>query len=231
MSEQKRAAFFDLDRTFIDCNSGLLYAKWEFQRGTISIWQMIRVLVWGIGYHFSLINIDKAYREALMMYVDEPETNVQSWTKEWFSTMVRGRAQPGALSALNQHQSAQEPCVLLTNSSCYAAECATEEWGFDDWLANEFSVDDAGRINGQFRAPLCYGAGKIHYAEQWAARQGISLAKSVFYTDSFSDLPMLERVGEPVVVNPDPRLRRVARERGWRIEDWTRPVLADPTAA
>jgi HAD superfamily hydrolase (TIGR01490 family) len=226
MTETNRAAFFDLDRTFIDCNSGLLYARWEFRRGTISLWTMLRVLIWGIGYHFSLINIEKAYREALTLYRHKPESEVRQWTKTWFNEMVEHRAQPGALATLAAHKEAGDPCVLLTNSSCYAAECATAEWGFDAWIANEFSTDDEGLLDGDFHEPLCYGSGKVTYAERWAAKEEVSLDDSVFYSDSLSDLPMLERVGHPVVVNPDPRLRAVASRRGWRVEDWKAARLA-----
>jgi phosphoserine phosphatase len=69
-------------------------------------------------------------------------------------------------------------------------------------------------------APLCFGAGKVVHASAWARDHGVDLSASAFYTDSVSDLPMLERVGEPRVINPDLRLRRVARRRGWPIESW-----------
>jgi phosphoserine phosphatase len=64
------------------------------------------------------------------------------------------------------------------------------------------------------------GPGKVHWAEALGDRRQIDLAQSWFYTDSYTDLPMLERVGHRVVVNPDPRLKRAARRRGWPIENW-----------
>ena len=63
-------------------------------------------------------------------------------------------------------------------------------------------------------------AGKVLLARRHAESLGVSLAEASFYTDSLSDLPMLEAVGRPVAVHPDPRLRRVARQRGWEIADW-----------
>jgi putative phosphoserine phosphatase/1-acylglycerol-3-phosphate O-acyltransferase len=72
-----------------------------------------------------------------------------------------------------------------------------------------------GRFTGEAERPVCYGAGKIYWAERFAAAEGIDLDRSYFYTDSITDLPVLERVGEPRVVNPDLRLRRVAARRGW----------------
>ena len=77
-----------------------------------------------------------------------------------------------------------------------------------------------GKFDGTHQRPACYGPGKVHWAEAFAAANDVDLARSFFYTDSYTDLPMLERVGKPVVVNPDPRLLRTARRRGWPILDW-----------
>jgi phosphoserine phosphatase len=76
---------------------------------------------------------------------------------------------------------------------------------------------------------LCFGAGKLGYAEAYARERGVSLSDCWFYTDSYSDLPVLERMGHPVMVNPDPRLRREAERRGWPVEWWGEALSgADP---
>ena len=75
-----------------------------------------------------------------------------------------------------------------------------------------------GRLTGKVVPPVCFGPGKIVWAERFAAEYGVDLSSSYFYTDSISDLPLLERVRYPVAVNPDPRLRRLARKRGWPVE-------------
>jgi hypothetical protein len=75
-------------------------------------------------------------------------------------------------------------------------------------------------VMGRFEAPLCYGAGKVAHAERWARERGDQIDDAYFYTDSYSDLPMLARVARPRVVCPDPRLRRAARRRGWPILEW-----------
>jgi phosphoserine phosphatase len=77
-----------------------------------------------------------------------------------------------------------------------------------------------GRFTGRPIEPICYGAGKIVWAERFASERNVTLKDCAFYSDSYTDLPMLERVGRPVVVNPDPRLRRAAKQRGWPIENW-----------
>lgn len=86
----------------------------------------------------------------------------------------------------------------------------------------DMARDAEGRLTGRVDRPICYGPGKVEHARRWAADHGIDLGASWFYSDSRSDLPMLEAVGSPEVVNPDPRLGFVARRRGWPIHRWDR---------
>jgi phosphoserine phosphatase len=94
--------------------------------------------------------------------------------------------------------------------------CAVRTFALDDFLSSKFEVVD-GRLTGRFEKPLCYHEGKVHYARRYAANHDIDLSKSYFYTDSNTDLPMLEAVGHPRIINPDPRLARIARKRDWII--------------
>ena len=216
----QNVAFFDLDRTLIAANSGVLYAKWERRHGRISRRQMAQSLVWGALYHFDLIDLDKAFQVALNHYRGMPEAELRERTQAWFAEDVAHRVRPGSAAVLERHRQQGDPCVLLTNSSSYAAEAATEALQLDDWLANCFETDGQGALTGGYERPLCYGQGKVLRAQKWLEARGGSLAQSWFYTDALSDLPMLEAVGHPVVVHPDPRLRRVAKRRGWRVEMW-----------
>ena len=85
-------------------------------------------------------------------------------------------------------------------------------------LASRLQVVE-GRFTGEPILPLCYGRGKIDRATRFAERHEISLPRSYFYTDSITDLPMLEQVGHQRIVDPDPRLRREAQQRGWELVD------------
>ena len=219
--DPRGAAFFDLDRTLIAENSGILYAHWERRHRRISRLQLAQGLLWGGLYHLSLVDIDKAFRSALAHYVGTSDAELDQRTRAWFASEIRHRLLPSARDAISRHRDGGQKTVLLTNSSCYAARVACADWQLDDWLANIFTLDDAGRLDGGVESPLCYGHGKVVRAERWAQAAGVDLAHSWFYTDSLSDLPMLERVGHPVVVQPDPRLRREARRRGWPIVDWS----------
>lgn len=214
------AAFFDLDRTLIDCNSGVLYARYERRHGRISRRQLALGLTWGALYHFDMVDIDSAMEKALQHYIGVADATIRARTEEWFAEEVAHRLRPGAQRAIDAHRALDHTLVMLTNSSCYMADVATARFGLDDWLANRFLIDESGNLTGEFERPLCYGAGKATRAKQWAETRGIDLADCYFYTDALSDLPMLEAVGHPRVIAPDPKLKREAARRGWVVESW-----------
>ena len=109
--------------------------------------------------------------------------------------------------------------VLLTSSSQYMSELAKQELDLDDVLCNTLEVTHD-HFTGALREPICFGEGKVAHARRLAEHLGASLSDCSFYTDSFSDLPVLEIVGSPRIVQPDPRLAREARRRGWPVMDW-----------
>jgi HAD superfamily hydrolase (TIGR01490 family) len=215
------AAFFDFDRTLIDVNSGMLYVRYERRHGRLSFFSYLRMAVWMILYHLSIINMEKAYSRAVGNYRGVKSEELRQHTRAWFDEEVAGRLQPGAQAALEAHREAQHPTVVLTTSSQYVAEAAQDVFGMDASLAAVLDIDDNGLLTGQLSGPLCYGEGKVIRAQAWANDAGVDLDVSYFYSDSYSDLPMLERVGHPRVVNPDFRLRKAAKKRGWPILDWS----------
>ena len=111
--------------------------------------------------------------------------------------------------------------VLLSSTSVYLANPVMAELRLDHALCNRFEVE-AGKLTGRASGEICFGPKKLGHARALAERLGADLAEATFYTDSASDLAVLEAVKDPVAVHPDPTLRRIARKRGWRIVDWDR---------
>jgi HAD superfamily hydrolase (TIGR01490 family) len=125
---------------------------------------------------------------------------------------------PAARHAVDTHRAKGDVIVLATGATQYAALAVAGGLGIEHTLCSRLEVD-RGRFTGRLAA-MCFGPHKVTLAEGFAAAQGIDLARSTFYSDSYNDLPMLERVGTAVAVNPDVRLWRHARRRGWRVEQW-----------
>jgi HAD superfamily hydrolase (TIGR01490 family) len=214
------AAFFDLDGTLLTVNSASLWVRRERRLGRISGWQVARAALLLGGYRLGLLDMESALREALGTLRGVAEEQIRAETRQWWADEVRGFIAPGARAVLEEHRRRGDLLVLLTSSSAYASEMAKAEFGLDHTLCQLYEVA-GGRFTGEPLRPICYGPGKVEVAEEWARRHGVDLSRSAFYTDSSTDLPMLERVGRPFAVHPDPRLRVAARRRGWPQLDWT----------
>jgi phosphoserine phosphatase len=101
------------------------------------------------------------------------------------------------------------------------SEIVCHDLGLDDYVCNRLEVDGDGRYTGRPIEPLCFGAGKVPLAARNAERHGLSLADAVFYTDSLSDVPMLEAVGRPVAVHPESiAASKARRSSGSKLVDW-----------
>ncbi len=217
-------AFFDLDRTLIARNSGAMWVRQEWREGRISRLQALEAAFWLLRYHLGQGALEDALHRSIATLRGDLEAELRQRTLEFYARDVAGLMRPGALAAVEHHRRAGDRLVVLTSSSSYMAEAAREQLGFEGALANVFEVDAEGRYTGLARRPLCYGLGKVTHATRYAEDHGVPLEDCVFYTDSASDLPMMEAVGQPVAVHPDRRLRRIAETRGWPIEDWGEPL-------
>jgi len=215
------AAFFDLDGTLLTVNSATLWLRRERRLGRIGAWQAAQAALRIGAYRLGFLDMEATLRAALAPYSGLAEEAMRTETRAWWNEEVRAFAAPGARPVLERHRRSGDALVLLTSSSRYAAEMAREEFGLDDLLFQVYEVRE-GRLTGEPGRPICYGPGKVEVAEAWARANGVDLAASSFYSDSSTDVPMLERVGRPYAVHPDPRLALLARSRGWPILDWRR---------
>jgi HAD superfamily hydrolase (TIGR01490 family) len=216
-------AFFDLDKTVLARNSGALWVRSELRDGFISHFQALRAFGWLVRYHLGSARLEDAILESIGSLAGALETEVRARSLAFYAREVRHLVRPGARAALAAHRERGDRAWLLTSSSNYLSDAVVADLALDGALCNRFEVDGAGRYTGRPVGPLCFGKGKVEEAQRCANEQQVSLAECTFYSDSTSDLPMLEAAGHPVAVNPDPRLRRIALRRGWPVVDWGSP--------
>lgn len=214
-----RAAFFDLDLTLLAVNSGRLWLERERRLGHISVWHLLQGLFYLAAYKLHTVDMERLYLKAMTFAKDESEETLRGCVHQWFAQEVAPHEAPGARAVLDRHRGDGDLLVLLTSATNYEAEVAAAHFGLDAYLATRYEVRD-GAFTGDVVRPVCFGEGKVWHAERLAEARGLDLAQSAFYTDSYTDLPMLLRVGHPFAVHPDPRLRREARARGWPVLDW-----------
>jgi HAD superfamily hydrolase (TIGR01490 family) len=145
--------------------------------------------------------------------------------RKWVEKDVLPLVVPGAREKIEKHRAEGHVLAILSTSPNYVTEPLAEVLGIDEVMSTRFEVD-GGHFTGRLLGPACVGKGKVHWAEDLGARRELDLSQSWFYTDSYTDMPMLERVGNRVVVNPDPRLKRIAKRRGWPVQDWRQASIA-----
>jgi HAD superfamily hydrolase (TIGR01490 family) len=135
--------------------------------------------------------------------------------------VVQPNLRPEALSLVHKHQAAGDRVVIVTATNEFVTRPIATAFGVDELIAVELERGADGWITGGIRGTPSFREGKVSRVEQWLAGHGLdwSRADITFYSDSANDLPLLERVDRPIATNPDPRLRAVAQERGWRILD------------
>ncbi len=216
-------AFFDLDKTLLPLNSGTLWVKREFALGFLTARQALQASWWLSRYSVGLANGAEMVASAVAALKGTPVAPIQARTTDMYRESLRNRYRPGAVNALAAHRTQQHACLLLTSSSHYLSQLVAEELKLDGILCNQIESID-GTHTGRVVGPICFGDGKRIHALAECERRGVSAKDCYFYTDSYSDLAAMETVGHPVAVNPDLRLSRVARARGWPVVDWGKPT-------
>lgn len=219
-----RLAFFDLDLTLLSVNSGSLWIRRELALGHIGKRQALRAGLWLTRYQLGFASAEDVVAEAVSQITGTHAAGVKARTETFWHSELRHLLRAGALAAVEQHRSAGDRLVMLTSSTNYLADLAAAELKFDAVLCNRLEIGPDGRHTGRVDGRICFGEGKLAHARLEAGKSNAAVERAVFYTDSFSDLPVLEAVEVPVAVNPDPRLKRHALKKGWRVVDWGGPA-------
>lgn len=212
-----KICFFDMDKTLIAGNSGVSFMRYARRHNRTSRWREIKAMWDYVRYRFDLLDMNKAYRASLELLVGVRTEELAEFCESWFAEEIRPLIYAEAQSYVREHIARGDLVTIISNATTYAAAPLARHLGIPYILATKLEIRD-GAFTGNFIEPLCFRYGKIFWAEKLASELKASLDESTFYTDSITDLPLLERVKNPRVVNPDPRLRALAKRRGWPVE-------------
>ena len=219
------AAFFDLDKTIISKSSSLALTRPMYRAGLVSRSMLLR------GAYAQLVYLLLGADEKKMDRAKEALTALsKGWEKEAVEELVREvlielidpYVYQEALDLMALHQALGRRVFIVSSSPEEVVGPLAEHFQVTDVIATRAEVVD-GKYTGNLDRYV-YAEGKAEAIEVVAAERGIDLAHSFAYSDSITDLPMLETVGNPVAVNPDRDLRREAEKREWQIRYFRRPV-------
>jgi HAD superfamily hydrolase (TIGR01490 family) len=212
------AAFFDLDKTVIAKASVVAFGSPLYKEGLISRRTILRGL-WG-----QLVYLHLGADEVRIARM-----RVRAIVEEALESVVAPIVYAEALELLRTHRAAGRLVVIVSASPEEIVGPLARYLGVDEAIASRAQIDDEGRYTGTM-AFDAFGGAKVEAMRDLARRRGVDLAASYAYSDSATDVPMLEAVGHPVAVNPDRELTRVAAERGWEVRVFARPVQVRPTS-
>jgi HAD superfamily hydrolase (TIGR01490 family) len=213
------AAFFDLDKTLMQGSSAFQFARAAYRNGLLSrrrlaadAWANTRFRLRGATDEDSF-----ALRQRIATGLSGRRVLDLQRLGPGVLAGVLPRVYPRMLAVAHAHQDAGRPAYITTAASLELATILAQVLSFDGAIGSDLSEVVDGVYTGRVSGLFAYHAGKAEAIRELAAREGIDLDQSYAYTDSVSDLPMLEAVGHPVAVNPDRALAAIARERGWEL--------------
>ena len=219
-------AFFDMDKTLIAENSGSVYMKRRYEKGEINTWELVRGLGDYLRYKAGILDLPSWARETMKEFAGRSEAELAAEAREMFVATIIPMIYPEAVDIIRNHQEQGHIVAIVSGSTRYAVEPLADHLGVEHAL---FTVleSELGVLTGNVVEPICFEEGKIYWLRRFIEDYNIDLALSYFYTDSITDLPLLELVGHPVVVNPDPMLYRTAARRHWPVRVFAQPAGAN----
>jgi HAD superfamily hydrolase (TIGR01490 family) len=217
-----RITLFDLDHTLLPIDSDHSWGEFtqrigwtdpvEFKRrndvfyahyiaGTLDVHDYVRFATEALR-----VRSEAEYREAHERFM-----------REWIRPALRA----AALDLVRGHQDRGDTVAIVTATNELVTRPIAAEFGVAELIAVELERDGGGWITGEIAGVPSMREGKVVRVADWLRGRGLDWldVETTFYSDSMNDLPLLEHVDHPVATNPDPRLRTIALERGWRILD------------
>jgi len=220
----KKIALFDLDHTLIPLDSDFSWGEFTTALGWTDA-ELFKKKNHEFYEHYKAGTLDiHAYiRFATAAVIRQGAAKSIAAHADFMSAVIQKAIQPQALKLVQDHQAAGDAVVIVTATNAFVTRPIATAFGVEDLIAVDLVTDDApggtGWYTGEIAGVPSFREGKVTRVNQWLAERGWSweTVHTTFYSDSMNDLPLMEKADVAVATNPDPRLRALAEQRGWRI--------------
>jgi HAD superfamily hydrolase (TIGR01490 family) len=212
------AAFFDLDRTLIRRSSVLALAGSFRQRGLISRADLMRSAFWQVLFVLrgaSGERVRRASEDGMKILSGFTVKDMQALVGDAMEPVLRPLVYDEPLHLVRRHREQGERVYIVSASLQEIVQHIADDLGFDGAIGSTCEIADGVYTGRSLRA--AHGEGKADAIRELAATEALDLAECTAYSDSHTDVPFLEAVGHPIAANPDRKLRRIARQRGWPV--------------
>ncbi len=216
-----KAAFFDVDGTLVRTNIVHAFAYYALNDGS---WAGAAMRTAATALSSPLLwSIDQVSRKGFNQffyryYTGMSEDRLRLLAEDLFEDLLEGAIFPGAYDLIEEARRSDCKVVLCTGALDFSVQPLVRHFGADDLIANQMQFVN-GKATGRVQPPIVEGAHKARVIRDYCVQHGLNLEQSYAYSDSASDYPMLAVVGRPTAVNPDLRLRSLARSYEWPILD------------
>lgn len=221
-TEIRKVALFDLDHTLLPIDSDYSWGEFTQQIGwTDPVEFKRRNDEFYAHYLAGTLDVHDYVRFAVEALRQRGQAQYEEAHARFMREWITPKLQACALDLVKSHQQQGDLVAIVTATNELVTRPIATAFGVPELIAVELERDARGWITGEIAGVPSMREGKVVRVTHWLERQGLDWldVETTFYSDSLNDLPLLERVDHPVATNPDPRLRTIALERGWRILD------------
>ena len=213
-------AIFDLDNTLIGGDSDFLWGEFIGEEGIVDANAYRKKN----EYFYQQYDLGTLDIYAWLEFCLEPLTRYSmSELQEFHHRFMIQKIEPilldKAQNCINRHKERGDTVLVITASTSFVTAPIVKKYGINQMLATEPEIK-AGRYTGGVSGMPCFQAGKIDKLMPWLQKNEETLTGSTFYSDSHNDLPLLELVDNPVAVNADKILTKIAEKKGWEVLNW-----------
>ncbi|HJD78455.1 MAG TPA: HAD-IB family hydrolase [Corynebacterium pollutisoli] len=219
------AAFFDLDKTIIATSSAFAFGREFMHNGLITTSEALQMSLAKATYMIagqSSEQMDSTRDQLAALVAGWSVEQVRTIASETMHNVVTPAIYAEARELIAFHRNAGHDVIIISASASHLVDLIAEELGIDQVVATELEVED-GRFTGEILF-YCKGDAKAQAITDLAAENNYDLSVSYAYSDSATDIPMLQAVGNPIAVNPDRAMKKAALENGWEIRTFRDPV-------
>ena len=219
---KRHLALFDLDHTLLPLDSDHAWGEFTIALGWCDAQEFKRRNAeYYAHYRAGTLDIHDYVRFATQALRSRSLDEARAAHARFMAEVVRPAVRPQALELVRGHLRAGHEVVIVTATNEFVTRPIAEHFGVSQLIAVQLERGADGQPTGEIAGTPSFREGKVLRVQQWLDERSLTWADvdSTFYTDSMNDLALLERVEHPVATNPDPTLRELARQRGWRVLD------------
>ena len=212
----KTPVFFDIDNTLVKGQTQQILVRYLYKKGKVKFYFFLKIFLWFLLYKLNLVgDVFTIRKKTFENFVGWKVTEFETLVEECFEKEIKPRIFTEGLKLIQLHKRENYEIILTSASLSNVIEVLREYLGTTFTLSTKLAVEK-GRFTGKISGPIAYGENKVKMAKELVHTNKMSLEGSYAYTDHISDLPLLELVDNPVVVNPDRKLRKIAMKNSWQ---------------